>query len=129
MHFTTLATPLALALAGTALAKDINVAVGRNGTTFSPEEITAEEGDVVWFKFWPKSHSVAQAAFDRPCEPLDGGFWSGYVNTTDTEKAAELNFMYTVTNASAPVWFYCTRGDHCQQGMVGVINPPYVTVI
>jgi plastocyanin len=124
MHYSAILA--SIAFAGAALAKDINVAVGTsNGSNvFDPAEVTAEEGDVVWFKFWPKSHSVAQAAFDKPCEPLEGGFWSGYVNTTSTEEAADLHFMYTVTNASAPVWFYCTRMRHCQAGMVGVINPP-----
>jgi len=124
MHFSTIF--VSAAIAGAALAKDIDVAVGNaeGNVTFNPAEITAEEGDVVWFKFWPKSHSVAQAAFDKPCEPLENGFWSGYVNTTDTEKASDTHFMYTVTNASAPIWFYCTRQQHCQNGMVGVINPP-----
>jgi plastocyanin len=114
----------ALAVTGAAVAKDINVVVGKTGLTFEPAEITADVGDVVWFKFWPKNHSVAQATFASPCEPSPDGFWSGYVPTTDTAKAAELNFMYNVTNASAPVWFYCTQGQHCQGGMVGVINPP-----
>jgi len=124
MHFSTILT--SVAFAGAALAKDINVAVGNKDgdLTFDPAEITAEEGDIVLFHFWPKSHSVAQAAFDSPCEPLEDGFWSGYVPTNDTEKASETHFMYTVSNASAPIWFYCTAMKHCQNGMVGVINPP-----
>lgn len=122
MRFSTIIA--ASAVAGTTLAKDITVGVGKNGLTFEPAEITAEEGDTIHFKFWPKNHSVAQASFAKPCEPLEGGFWSGFVPTSDTQKAADTSFMYTVTNASAPVWFYCTQGQHCQNGMVGVINPP-----
>ncbi|KAF2277952.1 uncharacterized protein EI97DRAFT_374424 [Westerdykella ornata] len=123
MRFST--TVAAAAVAGGALAKDINVSVGKSGLKFEPAEITAAEGDNIYFKFWPKNHSVAQAAFAKPCEPLEGGLWSGFVPTTDTAKAAELTYMFTVTNASAPIWFYCTQGQHCQNGMVGVINPPY----
>jgi len=112
------------ALAGTAFAKDITVGVGKNGLTFEPSEVKAEVGDTVWFKFWPKNHSVAQANFAKPCEPLDGGLWSGFVPTQETAKASSWTFSYNVTNATAPVWFYCSQGQHCQNGMVGVINPP-----
>jgi len=115
----------ASAVAGSALAKDITVGVGKNNAlVFEPAEIKAEVGDIIHFKFWPKNHSVAQSSFAEPCKPLANGFWSGFVNTTDMAKAADLTYMYNVTNASAPIWFYCTQGPHCQRGMVGVINPP-----
>lgn len=26
-------------------------------------------------------------------------------------------------NSTDPIWFYCATGKHCQNGMVGVINP------
>lgn len=113
----------AFAVAGTALAADHLVVVG-NGSelVFEPDNVKAAEGDTVTFKFWPKNHSVAQAAFDEPCQPMDGGFWSGYIPSAD--KAAPTEFMFTVKNASRPIWFYCTQGKHCQNGMVGVINGP-----
>ena len=124
MRFSTIFT--ATAVAGSAMAADHVVVVGKDGLSFVPNTTTAAKGDTVTFKFWPQSHSVAQGPFGKPCEPLDNGFWSGYVPTNDTTKAASETFMYTVQNASAPVWFYCTRAKHCQGGMVGVINPPYV---
>lgn len=115
----------ATALAGSALAADFTVSVGKNGTlAFEPNVIQAAQGDTVTFKFWPKNHSIAQGPFNAPCTPSDGGFWSGYVPTSDNAAAATTTFMYTVQNASLPVWFYCTQGRHCQGGMVGVINPP-----
>ena len=124
MHFSTLFA--ATALAGSAFAADHKVAVGtKTGElVFNPDTITAAEGDTVTFRFWPKNHSIAQAAFNSPCTPLNNGFWSGFVPTTDTQNVANWTFTYEVTNASAPVWFYCTQGKHCQNGMVGVINPP-----
>lgn len=124
MHFQTVFA--ATAMVGSVLAVDHNVAVGtKTGElVFKPDTITAAEGDTVTFRFWPKNHSIAQAAFNSPCTPLNNGFWSGFVPTTDTNNVANWTFTYEVTNASAPVWFYCTQGKHCQSGMVGVINPP-----
>ncbi|KAL8801805.1 MAG: hypothetical protein Q9182_004212 [Xanthomendoza sp. 2 TL-2023] len=29
-----------------------------------------------------------------------------------------------MVNDTKPIWYYCSQGDHCQNGMVGVINPP-----
>jgi plastocyanin len=116
----------AFAVVGSTLAADHLVVVGNNSElVFEPDNIQAAEGDTVTFKFWPKNHSVAQAAFNAPCEPVANGFWSGYIPSTD--KAAATTFMYTVENASRPIWFYCTQGKHCQGGMVGVINGPYVS--
>ncbi|KAL6705138.1 hypothetical protein ACN47E_007243 [Coniothyrium glycines] len=124
MHFSTIFTTTALA--GAVFAADHKVAVGTQSgeLIFKPDSVQAAEGDTVTFRFWPKNHSVAQAAFANPCQPMARGFWSGYVPTTNTQAVANETFTYTVTNASAPVWFYCTQGQHCQAGMVGVINPP-----
>ncbi|KAL1605162.1 hypothetical protein SLS60_004705 [Paraconiothyrium brasiliense] len=122
MRFSLFTTATA-ALAGSAVAVDHLVVVGNNSKLiFEPANITAAEGDTVTFKFWPKSHSVAQAAFAKPCEPMQDGFWSGFI---PSEKgAANTTFMVTIKNASQPLWFYCSRAEHCQDGMVGVINAP-----
>jgi plastocyanin len=124
MHFSTIFA--ATAMAGAALAKEHTIAVGdkAGNLVFKPDSIQAAEGDMVTFKFWPKNHSVAQATFANPCQPMQGGFWSGFVPTSDAEKVASTTFTYEVTNASAPIWFYCSQGKHCQNGMVGVINAP-----
>ncbi|KNG48202.1 hypothetical protein DDE82_007128 [Stemphylium lycopersici] len=113
-------------MAGAAFAADHTVAVSNKAgdLVFKPDSVQAAEGDTVTFKFWPKNHSVAQATFANPCQPMSGGFWSGFVPTSDMESVASTTFTYEVTNASAPIWFYCTQGMHCQNGMVGVINPP-----
>ncbi|KAF1847495.1 Cupredoxin [Cucurbitaria berberidis CBS 394.84] len=124
MHFSTIFA--AAALASTAFAENHVVAVGtKTGElVFQPDSIKAAQGDTVTFRFWPKNHSIAQAAFAKPCEPLERGFWSGFVPTTNAQAAANQTFVYEVKNASAPIWFYCSQGQHCQAGMVGVINPP-----
>jgi plastocyanin len=124
MLYSTLFT--AAALVGAAAAEQHVVAVSNKtgALVFVPDSIVAAQGDTVMFKFWPKNHSVAQSTFAEPCAPMANGFWSGYVPTTSTDAVASEIFTYEVKNASAPVWFYCTQGKHCQAGMVGVINPP-----
>ncbi|EDU43837.1 hypothetical protein TUN199_08446 [Pyrenophora tritici-repentis] len=124
MHFSTIFA--ASAMASAAMAAEHIVAVGdkTGNIVFMPETVTAAQGDTVVFHFWPKNHSVVQSTFAKPCEPMADGMWSGFVPTTDTEKAASTSFTYEVKNASAPIWFYCSQGQHCQGGMVGVINPP-----
>ncbi|KAJ5020411.1 hypothetical protein J3E73DRAFT_376792 [Bipolaris maydis] len=113
-------------MAGAALAAEHTVAVSDKAgdLVFKPDSIMAAEGDTVTFKFWPKNHSVAQATFANPCQPMSNGFWSGFMPTSDTEKVAATTFTYEVTNASAPSGSTAARAMHCQNGMVGVINPP-----
>jgi len=34
-----------------------------------------------------------------------------------------MQWSITIDNSSAPLWFYCKQGKHCQNGMVFAINP------
>jgi hypothetical protein len=38
---------------------------------------SAAPGDIIWFKFHPKNHTVTQSSFDAPCTPLYGGVDTG----------------------------------------------------
>jgi plastocyanin len=95
-----------------------------NGLHFEPENVVAEIGDIVEFHFLPKNHTVVQSSFDRPCEPLsDGsGVFSGFNFATSQGEAPDV-FSFTV-RSKEPLWYYCSQtvGDHCQNGMSGVIN-------
>jgi plastocyanin len=106
-------------VAGLASAANHDVMVGQSGLTFSPNNLTAAQGDTVTFHYYPKAHSVVQAAFASPCQPLSGGFFSGFVPSSTGE--ANMTFVITV-NSTKPIWYYCSQGMHCQAGMVGVIN-------
>ena len=107
-------------LMGLAFAANYDVKVGMDSTlTFSPNTTTAAAGDTVTFHYYPMKHSVVQAAFASPCEPLAGGFFSGFVPTSSGESTT--TFMITV-NDTKPIWFYCSQAKHCQSGMVGAIN-------
>ncbi|ODQ54803.1 Cupredoxin [Saitoella complicata NRRL Y-17804] len=102
------------------------VEVGKGGLTFNPPQLQAAVGDMVQFQFWPKNHSVAQAAFANPCAPIPAAagvaqFWSGFMPVSNSSTSIPT---YTIlVNSTTPLWFYCSQGDHCQSGMVGVINP------
>lgn len=54
------------------------VAVGQNGLTFTPDTVHAKVGEDVVFQFFPKNHSVVQADFNDPCNPSEGGIFSGF---------------------------------------------------
>lgn len=97
---------------------------------FYPEEIPdAAVGDLVQFQFYPVNHSVARSGFASPCVPLDpatangtSGFFSGFMPVKPEDQ-----YMPTFTimiNDTNPIWYYCATGRHCENGMVGVINPP-----
>lgn len=122
----------ATALAGLVSAQSTKVHIvqvsDKNGDLkFSPEELDAAVGDKVQFQFYPLDHSVARSNFANPCVPLDpatangtSGFFSGFMPVKQTD-----TFMPTFTivvNDTAPIWYYCATGKHCEAGMAGVIN-------
>ncbi|KAI5258069.1 hypothetical protein E4T42_00639 [Aureobasidium subglaciale] len=115
------AIPLAASLFGTAFAASHSIDVGEDGLVFSPNSTTAAVGDTVTFHFYPRAHGVARSSYSSPCAAMDGGFNSDFVKVASGESAT--TFTITV-NDTQPIWYYCPQGDHCQAGMVGVINPP-----
>ncbi|KFY35937.1 hypothetical protein V494_05468 [Pseudogymnoascus sp. VKM F-4513 (FW-928)] len=108
------------------------VKVGETALKFSPWNITAAVGDKVEFHFYPTTHSVAQAAFDKPCEPSsDSAFFSGGVTTQAATSGkfrrqdstmGDMKIFTITVNDTKPIWYYCGFPNHCQGGMVGVIN-------
>ncbi|KAI0352522.1 hypothetical protein OH77DRAFT_1428565 [Trametes cingulata] len=127
----------ALALATVALAQNSTVTIhvgslnGKQALAFDPPNVTASNGTVVTFIFdgMPGNHTVAQSSFAKPCEPVQGGFDSGYIfvpNNTDFTGPFPT-FNLTIENDSKPIWFYCAQSKpmpHCLSGMVGSINAP-----
>jgi plastocyanin len=98
--------------------------VENGGLHFEPQNVVAEPGDYIEFHYLPKNHSVVQSSFDKPCEPLAGGHgvFSGF-NFATPEGEADNVFVFQVQNKE-PFWYYCSQvnGNHCQNGMSGVIN-------
>ncbi|KAE9963694.1 hypothetical protein BLS_000081 [Venturia inaequalis] len=103
-----------LALVSGAIAATITVEVGQGGQdTFSPSTVKAAVGDIVTFKF-DSRHDVAQGPFNSPCTSASG-IYSGIMSSGE--------FSVKI-NSTDPIWYYCSVNNHCQNGMVGVINPP-----
>ncbi|KAJ8475363.1 hypothetical protein ONZ51_g6599 [Trametes cubensis] len=108
---------------------------------FDPPLVNAASGDIVSFVFdsVPSNHSVVQSTFDSPCQPLKGGFASGFVVVPAGASGPFPTWNLTITNDAEPIWFYCAQTQvrreceggfcadgqlaaHCEGGMVGVIN-------
>ncbi|KAK7036218.1 hypothetical protein R3P38DRAFT_618260 [Favolaschia claudopus] len=109
------------------------VKVGGDGTTpaltFNPNQITAPNGTVVTFQFTgsPGNHTVTQSTLTDPCNPVAGGFDSGWVGVPANYTGPAPEWNLTVKDDSKPIWFYCKqlnspKGAHCPAQMVGVIN-------
>ncbi|KAF9881412.1 hypothetical protein CkaCkLH20_00558 [Colletotrichum karsti] len=119
-------TASAAAASSSSSASNVHIVkVGDGGLTFSPSDIKAAVGDMVEFHFYPKAHSVAQSSFDKPCEPLTNGTATGFFSGPVPVSSGEGTDVFTLeVKDNNPKWFYCATGNHCQSGMVGVINAP-----
>ncbi|KAF4775001.1 extracellular serine-rich protein [Colletotrichum scovillei] len=104
------------------------VTAGLKGLTFDPDNLVAEVGDIIEWHFFPKNHSVAKSDTYDPCAPTSDGsfFFSGFDFVTP-EGPADNVFQITIKDKQ-PIWYYCAQnaGQHCKNGMVGVINQPPV---
>jgi len=125
---------LALASAASAATPVVTVQVGSTAASpggifqYIPSSFNATNGTIVSFQFSgiPGNHSVTQSSFANPCQPLAGGFDSGWVQILNNETEIP-EFNVTITNDSKPLWFYCkqlSKSPHCIAGMVGAINAP-----
>lgn len=120
----TTAAPSGVPLTGVVHRVTAGSTTVKGGLHFEPENISAQMGDMITFEFLPKNHSIVQSSFDKPCEPLPNGsgVFSGF-NFATAEGLSNQTFSFVV-NDTKPFWFYCaqTVGNHCQNGMSGVIN-------
>jgi plastocyanin len=70
------------------------VDIGEDGFTYNPDTVTAAAGDKVEFHFYPGDHSVVQAAFSSPCQPLnDSSVFSGFMLGT-SDGSVSLQAIY-----------------------------------
>lgn len=109
---------------------DHAVTLGQGGLLFTPNSITVKDGDTVTFSFLAKNHSVVQSTFAKPCERqttpnlgVDSGFQA--IPPAGLNGAPPPQWKITISNASAPLWFFCGQtapANHCAAGMVFAIN-------
>jgi plastocyanin len=118
------------------------VVVGGPGQlVYTPNQITANTGDIVLFEFMTKNHTATQSSFAAPCEALAAGVDSGFMpNPSNTSPAPTFTYQVTSTSPACKsevychqssmysltyisIGFYCRQSGHCAQGMVFAINP------
>jgi len=115
-----------------ALAVDITVIVGAAedgspATVFRPNQITARVGDRVQFQFRGGNHTVTQSSFANPCAQQfntatnQPGFTSPFI-PYNAQAGTIGVYTLEITQDTAPIWFFCARNPHCNNGMVGAIN-------
>jgi len=115
-----------LSVAAVSAQQTITVIVGGNGTlTYNPTSVMANVGDTLSFQFQSKNHTVTQSTFANPCEQMTTptlGIDSGFAPVAADATTFPV-WSFTMTNASAPLWFYCKQVGHCAKGMVFAVNP------
>jgi plastocyanin len=126
MFFSTLSKlfPLLAAAVVQVTAAQFNVTVGGSaGLVFTPQSVNAQPGDVIFFTFQQKNHTVTQSTFDNPCQRSSPGFDSGFQPVAADNTNGPFPAARFTVNDTQPVWAYCRQAGHCQQGMVFAINP------
>lgn len=113
----------ASSLITTTLAATFTVAVGKDGTKFTPDFVRANQGDEIIFEFYPKNHTITQSTLAQPCVPIANGGDSGYIPVAaDVQQRPTKRLV--VQDSVTPLWFYCKQGTHCSKGgMVFAVNP------
>jgi len=136
MKFPTASTVALIAAFAPSLVSAANITVfvgaskdGTAGLKFDPQQITAQQGDIVNFQFRGGNHTVTQSTFANPCTwqvnnvTQQKGFNSGFMPYTPNSGQVSV-YSLEIANASTPIWFFCGRPPHCKGGMYGAINAP-----
>jgi plastocyanin len=107
-----------------------SVAVGGNSQLiFTPTQIFAVPGDTVNYFFLDLNHTVTAGDPLDGCNP-SGKFNSGFVpvaaNVAAVAGVASKPSFSVLVKSFAPITVYCAQAQHCQKGMVMVINPTLI---
>ncbi|KAI2634205.1 Cupredoxin [Hypomontagnella submonticulosa] len=95
---------------------------GAGGLVFTPDQLSANVGDMVIFEFMSQNHTATQSTFAEPCKIMEGGMDSGFqANPNNTVSPPPKVAMQVMT--TEPLWFYCRQKGHCGKGMTFSINP------
>ncbi|KAI0882504.1 Cupredoxin [Annulohypoxylon maeteangense] len=115
-------TAAATSAAAGAAATHTVIVGGSAGLVYTPDQITANVGDMVIFEFMSANHTATQSTFATPCKIMEGGMDSGFqANANNTVNPPPKVAMQVMT--TEPLWFYCRQSGHCGKGMTFSINP------
>jgi hypothetical protein len=92
---------------------------------------------MVAFNFAAQNHSIVSSDANTPCQPQRNAIFSDFqpvaAPATNGRNRGKNNRRQTASNTPTfmvpivddqPMYIYCSQAQHCQQGMVMVINPP-----
>ncbi|KAF4331604.1 hypothetical protein FBEOM_14641 [Fusarium beomiforme] len=102
--------------------------VGAAGHKFTPNNITADVGDILEYRFYPDAHWVIRGDFGNPCIPYEyvGTDRTGFSSGPQPVKAITNDaprFRVRVNNTE-PIFYYCGATGSCvRYHMMGVVNP------
>ncbi|RIB12966.1 hypothetical protein C2G38_1773136 [Gigaspora rosea] len=100
-----------------ASAATVTIKVGDGGLKFNPQNATVNKGDTVFFDWvGTVNHSVIRS--DAPagsCMPATD------LKAISTAKMTG-NATFVIDGQDPTIWFYCGVGQHCQNGMWGVLK-------
>ncbi|KAF9458605.1 hypothetical protein BDZ94DRAFT_1173280, partial [Collybia nuda] len=96
---------------------------------FTPQSPTVLPGTLVTFQFnqSQSNHNVRRSSYFDPCQPLEGGFSTGFVSSPgewsmmindNTRRPKELWPVALLINHTA-IWFFCEQTiptPHCNAG-------------
>ncbi|KAH7153789.1 hypothetical protein DER46DRAFT_663480 [Fusarium sp. MPI-SDFR-AT-0072] len=102
--------------------------VGAAGHKFTPNDIKADVGDILEYRFYPDAHWVIRGDFGYPCIPYE------YVDVDRTGFSSGLQPVKAITNDAPrfrvrvnntePIFYYCGAPGSCvRYHMMGVVNP------
>ncbi|RIA90065.1 Cupredoxin, partial [Glomus cerebriforme] len=88
-----------------------------NQLKFFPNDIKAETGDSILFKFVSGNHDVVQSDKADSCEKsTDPNAFQSEINPPSRE------FTIPINQTSGNIWYFCSVDQHCAAGMKGVIK-------
>ncbi|KAH9217513.1 hypothetical protein DL95DRAFT_386361 [Leptodontidium sp. 2 PMI_412] len=100
-------------------AATYTVLAGQN-PAFTPNSVTAKEGDTITFQFTSGNHTVTESTFEHPCVKLEDGIDSGYQPVVNSLNPSDFSFNVAQNTSQ---WFYSKQAGECGDGMTFALNP------
>lgn len=95
----------------------IVIKVGERGLSFSPQNVSAKQDDVIQWEYIYGKHQIVQSD-----GPAGNCIKSRNLNAFDSGLKEEGVFSMTITQTRGMIYYFCSYSSHCAYGMWGVIK-------